>query len=318
MSKSPPDRTSKQSRWRRHSLIAAALSLAVLAAVAAWWAGGERPQAAPFEPPPLRVGSTETLESQILGEMIAQLLETDRYQAVRQFDYEGSQILAEALRAGEIDAYAEYTGIGLVVVLGEDAIADPQAAFTAVSAGFLDRFRGQWLRPWGADARYITVMRSDDVDSRQIEAVGDLTDHAGELTVGVDPVFRVRADGLEILETVYGLNFAGIEVMPPGELLDALKTHGIDVALVRATQPGLLTEDFARLNEDQGEFGAELIAPIVRGSVLDEHPGIRNTLETMSERLTERRLRDLNERAGVGDPVDKVVTDFLKEEGLAD
>ena len=59
---------------------------------------------------PLVVASKDFNESYILGEMVAQTLESKGLSVERRFGLGGTLICFEALVAGEIDVYVEYTG----------------------------------------------------------------------------------------------------------------------------------------------------------------------------------------------------------------
>ncbi|HUF79174.1 MAG TPA: glycine betaine ABC transporter substrate-binding protein, partial [Thermoanaerobaculia bacterium] len=67
------------------------------------------------------VGSKNFEESRLLAEMFAQLIEARTGLAVeRRLNLAGTQVCLEALRAGAIDLYPEYTGTGLASILGEE------------------------------------------------------------------------------------------------------------------------------------------------------------------------------------------------------
>ena len=66
----------------------------------------------------LRVGSKNFTEQVVLGEIIAQHLEHRLHQKVeRKLNLGGTLLAHQALLAGEIDLYPEYSGTALVAVL---------------------------------------------------------------------------------------------------------------------------------------------------------------------------------------------------------
>ena len=68
------------------------------------------------------VGSKNFAESRLLAEMFARLIEERTDLAVeRRFNLAGTQVCFAALRDGAIDIYPEYTGTGLVTLLGRRA-----------------------------------------------------------------------------------------------------------------------------------------------------------------------------------------------------
>ena len=121
--------------------LAVALLLAVLMSI----------PAAATPPARVVVGSKNFEESRLLGEMFAQLIEARTDVAVeRRLGLAGTQVCFEALRTGAIDVYPEYTGTGLVSILGETAEGGPPArTLQRVRREFLDRWDLWWLGPLG-------------------------------------------------------------------------------------------------------------------------------------------------------------------------
>ena len=79
---------------------------------------------------PIVVGSKDFTEQLILGSMVVQLLEANGYEVDDQTGLGGTTVNREALEAGEIDVYWEYTGTALVNFLGvEEVITDPDQAY---------------------------------------------------------------------------------------------------------------------------------------------------------------------------------------------
>jgi hypothetical protein len=114
----------------------------------------------------VRIGSKIFTEQYILAEMVAQLVEghTQLAGEVRA-GMGGTQICFEALRAGEIDLYPEYSGTGLEVILKRKELlrdslgGDPARLYGYVSRAFPDRFGVRWLPPLGFNNTYALLMR---------------------------------------------------------------------------------------------------------------------------------------------------------------
>ena len=83
----------------------------------------------------IAVGSKDFTEQVILGEIVAQAIEAKTgLQVVRRFDL-GGNFAHEALIGGEIDIYVEYTGTGLLAILKEKPMADPQEVYAPREIG---------------------------------------------------------------------------------------------------------------------------------------------------------------------------------------
>src|ERR1700740_1242563 len=72
------------------------------------------------------VGSKNFSEQALLGEILAQQIETRTHlPVVRHFYLAGSYICQQALLSGRIDTYVEYTGTALTGILHDPIESDP-------------------------------------------------------------------------------------------------------------------------------------------------------------------------------------------------
>jgi len=129
----------------------------------------------------IRIGSKIFTEQYILAEMVAQLIRghTPLGAEVRA-GMGGTQICFEALRAGEIDLYPEYSGTGLEVILKRKELlrdslgGDPNQLYRYVSRAFPQRFGIEWLPPLGFNNTYALLMRPAEARRRGIRTISDL------------------------------------------------------------------------------------------------------------------------------------------------
>ena len=87
------------------------------------------------------VGSKNFTEQLILGELFAQLIEARTHlQVERRFYLAGTFICQQAILAGRIDIYPEYTGTALTAVLKEPPGRDKQEVYQRVKQDYEKRF----------------------------------------------------------------------------------------------------------------------------------------------------------------------------------
>jgi osmoprotectant transport system permease protein len=128
--------------------------------------------------PLVTVGSKHFTEQEILGEIMAALIECRTGLRVRRrLNLGGTMICFNALKAGDLDVYAEYTGTGLVNILERQAISDPDAAYRAVREAFNERFDLVWLEPFGFNNTYTLTMRAGHAKELGITSISDLANH---------------------------------------------------------------------------------------------------------------------------------------------
>ncbi len=124
------------------------------------------------------VGSKHFTEQEILGQLMSILIETKTDLKVkRKLNLGGTMICFNALKSGDLDVYAEYTGTGLVNILERKLIANPDEVYRAVNDDFKKKFKLVWLEPFGFNNTYTITMRRDHAEKLGIECISDLAEH---------------------------------------------------------------------------------------------------------------------------------------------
>ncbi len=124
---------------------------------------------------PVVVGSKEFTEQEILGEMLALLIESHTdIPVTRKLNLGGTIICFNALKAGDLDVYPEYTGTGLVNILKHDTVSDPDTVYEIVRGAFRDQYGLIWLEPFGFNNSYALAMRKDHARRLEIHTISDL------------------------------------------------------------------------------------------------------------------------------------------------
>jgi len=124
---------------------------------------------------PVAVGSKHFTEQEVVGEMMAILIEENLGLPVeRRLNMGGTMICFNALRSGDIDLYAEYTGTGLVNILREETVLEPAAALRAVRERFAADYELVWLEPFGFNNTYTLTMTRRQAGELGIASISDL------------------------------------------------------------------------------------------------------------------------------------------------
>ncbi len=137
--------------------------------------GGAGPRRAPTR---VTVGGKNTLQQQILLEIMGAVLQTARSIDVeKKPNLGGTRECFEALKAGRIDVYAEYTNEALQNILNTRPIPDPKRAFEYLSQRFDRRYDMVWLTPFGFNNKPVLVMSADRAKELEVETISDLAEH---------------------------------------------------------------------------------------------------------------------------------------------
>src|SRR5262249_25945786 len=222
------------------------------------------------------VGSKDFTEQVILGELVAQELErTGTLDVERKFEL-GGDLAHRALLTGELDAYVEYTGTGLVAILKEPPSSDRKGVLETVRREYDKRFGLEWLEPLGFDNTFAILVRGDDARRLGLATISDAIPQAGRWRAGFGQDFLARPDGYAGFVRAYGLHFVDAPIeMDLSLLYRALATKQVDVIAGNATD-GLITAlDLVQLRDDRRYFPPYEAAPVVRKAALDAHPEVR-------------------------------------------
>ncbi len=285
---------------------------------------------------PVKIGSKDFTEQLILGEMYALLLENAGIPVEKRLNLGGTQVAQEALVAGEIDLYPEYTGTGLTVVLGmaidavasatpvggtpDDAAGDTidKRVYDVVSDGYLEQFDLVWLDESAFNNTQALAVKRAFSEERGITTISELAEIAGELTIVAPSDFVERPDGLQGLQDFYSMEFGNVLSVAPGIRYQALEEDQAQVVLAFGTDGQVAGLDLVLLEDDKSLWPPYHVAPVVRNDTLTANPGIADALNPVAPLLTDQVMSALNWQVDGPDKLepDEVARTFLEEQGL--
>jgi osmoprotectant transport system permease protein len=256
-------------------------------------------------------------ESYILAEMFAQLLEARGMGVDRRPGLGATAIAYDALRRGAIDVYPEYTGTGLLVIVGDQPESDPHAVFERVSTVCRERDGTRWLPPLGFENTYAVAVRRATADSLHLATLSDLARVGGRLRAGFTADFIGRADGLPGLAARYALHLREVHALAPGVKYQALAAGAVDVIDGYSTDGLIARYDLVVLADDRHFFPPYQAAGVVSARLQRDDPRAVAVLTELSGLLDVTRMRELNRRLEVdGAPVATIAHDALQDMGL--
>jgi osmoprotectant transport system substrate-binding protein len=275
---------------------------------------------APSRPNRIVIGSKNFTESLILGELMAQVIETHtRLKVERRFYLAGTYICHQAVLAGRIDMYPEYTGTALTAILKQTAAGDADAVYRRVKGEYESRF-GLTLGPgFGFNDTFAMEIRGEDARRLQVKTLSQAAAFAPQWRAGFGYEFMERPDGYRGLATTYGLHFAEKpRVMDLGLLARALRDHQIDIAAGNATDGLIPALNLFVLEDDRHYFPPYGAVAVIREQILQDHPEINQVVAQLGGKISDDEMRRLNYAVdGEHHDVKEVVRDFLRNKGLA-
>ncbi len=260
------------------------------------------------------VGSKNFTEQLVLGELLAQVLESRvRVPVERRFYLAGTYICQQAILSGRIDVYVEYTGTALATILRQPVIRDSKTVFEIVRNEYQRRFNLTVLPSMGFNNTFAIVMRNDDT-SAGVTKLSDLAAHSRRMRLGVGYEFLERPDGFVGLAKTYGLQFAAPpSVMDLGLLYRVLQAKQVDVVAGSNTDGMIAALGLRVLEDDKHYFPPYDAVPIVRSEALQQTDGMRTALEQLNGRISTDDMRCMNYAVdGEKRDVSDVVQVFLR------
>ena len=267
----------------------------------------------------ITVGSKNFTEQLVLGELLAQYLQSICHMPVDgRFYLAGTYICQQALLAGRIDVYVEYTGTALAAILKRNASGDSQAVYEQVKADYRRKFGLDVMPPLGFNNSFAMVMRGDDARRLGVSTLSQLARVAPQMRLGVGYEFLERQDGYKGLVSTYGLKFAEApRVMDLGLLYRALQNKSVDVVAGNNTDGLIAALGLVVLEDDKHYFPPYDAVPIVRAQLFEECPQAQAAFGSLAGRITADDMRKMN-YAVDGEKKDAAVVarQFLLEQQL--
>jgi osmoprotectant transport system substrate-binding protein len=242
------------------------------------------------------VGSKNFTEQIILAELLAQQIETNTSLKVdRRLNLGGTLICHQAMLAGQMDLYAEYTGTALAAVLREPSSNDTEMVYRTVRDAYRDRFGFDVGPPLGFNNTFAIVVRSEDAKKFKLRTISDLVPRAGQWRAGFGYEFMERSDGYPGLSRAYGLKFAAApSIMDLGLLYRALKENRVDVVAGSATDGLIIALGMVILEDDRHFFPPYQAVTILRGGALRDHPELGGALDVLGGKISDDEMRQMN------------------------
>jgi osmoprotectant transport system substrate-binding protein len=265
------------------------------------------------------IGSKNFTEQVILGEMFAQMIEARTHLPVeRRFYLAGTFICQQAILAGRIDVYPEYTGTALTAVLKQSPSGDRHDVYGRVKQEYENRFALNVGPPLGFDDTFAMVIRGDDARRLHLQTLSQAAQFAPRWRAGFGYEFMERSDGYKGLVASYGLRFGEApRIMDLGLITRALKDHQVDIIAGNNTDGLIRAFDFFVLADDHHYFPPYEAVAIMRGEMLKSHPEVGAAIDALAGAISDDDMRRLN-YAVDGEHRDPavVVKEFLKQRGL--
>jgi osmoprotectant transport system permease protein len=220
----------------------------------------------------------------------------------------GSNVVFEALIAGDIDVYVDYTG---TIWANQMHRTDtkPRAEVLAAVKSWLGERGIAMPGALGFENAYALAMRKQRAEALGVRTLADLAPRAPSLSIAGDYEFFARPEWTAIRQA-YGLNFREQRTMQPEFMYEALAHGDVDVISAYTSDGRIAQYDLATLADPKGAIppydAILLVSPPRTG---DET--LQAALSALIGRIDVELIRAANLRATRGEGVPRDAAQWL-------
>ncbi|WP_026783926.1 glycine betaine ABC transporter substrate-binding protein OsmF [Pleomorphomonas koreensis] len=275
------------------------------------------------------VSSKIDTEGGVIGNLILLALQNAGIEVEDRIQLGGTPVVRQAITAGEIDIYPEYTGNAAFFFNKADDPLWKDAAKAYEEAKTLDYDASKivWLTPSPANNTWAIALRKDVADEAGVKTLSDFgawVAKGGKVKLAGSAEFVNSASALPSFQTTYGFKLTPDQliVLSGGDTAATIKaaadqTNGTNAAMVYGTDGAIAPSGLVVLDDDKAVQPVYQPTAIVREEVLKANPAIADTLKPIFESLDLVTLQTLNARVQIGgEPAKAVAEDYLKSKGL--
>jgi osmoprotectant transport system substrate-binding protein len=275
------------------------------------------------------VSSKIDTEGALLGNMILQVLQANDIETTDKVSLGATPIVREAIKAGEIDIYPEYTGnAAFFYNLADDPLwKDADAAYEKAKELDYAAEKIVWLTPAPANNTWAVAIREDLAAANSITSFSDFGRYVtggGDVKLAASSEFVNSESALPAFQSTYGFTLAPEQliVLSGGDTAATIaaaaqQTDGANAAMVYGTDGAIASAGLVVVEDDMGVQPVYEPAPTIREAVLQEYPQIETLLQPVFEKLDLATLQELNGRIQVnGEAAPDVARDWLTQNGF--
>ncbi|MCH5642012.1 MULTISPECIES: glycine betaine ABC transporter substrate-binding protein [unclassified Gordonia (in: high G+C Gram-positive bacteria)] len=284
--------------------------------------------ARPLDGADIVVTSKSFTEGVILGKITATYLAAAGANITDLTGAPGSASSRQAILNNDADIVWEYTGTAWLNYHNQtETIADPQELWREVAAIEESEHDLIWMAPANFNDTYAFAAAPAVHKRLNVHTISDITRlPVKERTFCVDDEFFSRPDGFVKMLAAYGMPYNtpdGVPIqnvtrMDAGVIYTATAdSDPCNFGEVYTTDGRVKNLGLVLLEDDKKFFLPYSGTAVVRGEILRQYPQLRGLLDTISKRLTNEVMLDLNARVDIDgqDPAD-VAYDWLVSQGL--
>lgn len=280
-------------RRRRGVTLVAGVALLLLVAGALLPLGRRGQSAHAASQRAVTFGAKPFTEQLILAELMAAQVQRRTGEPTRILPALGSTVAWDALRAGTLDAYVDYTGTLWATVLHRKDQLERHALLREVGDELARRYSVEVVGPLGFENTYALAMTDARAAALGVRRISDLVRHAEKMEVGGDYELFGRPEWRAIRST-YGLRFAAERAMDPSLMYQAIAAGEVDLIGAYSTDGRIAALHLRLLEDDRHVIPPYDAVLLARPRLRAERPQVWNALRELAGRIDQSTMQRLN------------------------
>lgn len=264
------------------------------------------------------IGSKAFTEQQILGHLLAEVIETNpKYKVDKKIGLGGTSICWEALKTGSIDMYVEYSA-GMYL----NSLKQP---FEAISGDEIVSRITPLLKDEGVilagrlgfkNDYELTVTR-EYATKNNLKTIDDLKKLADSAVVAPTFEYVNRADGMLGVNSIYGITFKKVTPMEAGLRYSALKSGDVQIINTFSTDGMKYKLDLVALEDPKNVHLAQEACIIFNKETYEKYPDLSETLSVLEQKISAEDMVKMNYKVDMeGKLPEDVAHEFLVEKDI--
>lgn len=246
-----------------------------------------------------RIGAKPFTEQYILAELMADRVEARTGEPPEVLRSLGSNVAFDALVAGDLDVYVEYSGTVWTAMMGREELPEDREALYREVRRWLEEEHGiVVVARLGFENAYALATRSPANGGPRAMRISELGPLAPGLSVGGDYELFGRGEWRALTST-YGLSFREQRTMDPTLLYEAVAQGEVDVIGAYTTDGRVAAHGLVVLEDDRGAIPPYDAMILASASFARRQPGAVEALRELDGAIDSEAMRAMNRAVDV-------------------
>ena len=243
---------------------------------------------------PVVIGAKAFTEQYILSAILAEWIEQRTGNRTTLIQSLGSMVVFDALEAGDVDVYVDYSGTLWANEMDRGNVTAPRAEVLSGVERFLRDERGLTLAATlGFENAYAFAVRATTADQLGLHRISDLDRHAPKFTIGGGYEFFARPEW-PVIRDAYGLEFRELVTMDPALMYQAIALDQVDVISAFSSDGRITAYDLTLLEDDRAVIPPYDAVVLASARLARDEPAVIEALARLDGTINVERMHAMN------------------------